>query len=276
MDYRIKVQMSQSGRSSRDQHSLVFRGAPTGAYDHEVAAALAVDLANALASYTFDTTNFLRVTFTELTANGQSVLYSSDSIPLSIAGFVIHQVGDGVANEDVCLAIEKAARPGKSGVSLFRHCISANELAAYENAATVPARFGSAPAGSEAEGLPIGNALLNAFTANNWEMKLPPKTINGFLTERVVSVIAAQDFRHINATKRKTDPVKEIARNAQRLLDQYARQAQHLLDRFSGGTLPPDAIATILEIIELATNIYQGLTLAERVLVKLPRFPVLP
>ncbi len=275
-DYRLKLAMSQGGRGSRDTHSVVFRVAPEGAFTRAAAKQLGLDLAAALAVVTFQTTNFLRATFTELDANSRSVRYSSFSVPLSETGNAAYDVGDGSTAEQVCLAIEKAAQLGKPGITYLRHVLSAQEYADYLNAGTIPPRFSVSPVGQYGAGDSLTENIAKAFNDNNFVMKLPPLSVNGFVTERVVETIAAQDFRIIKATKTRTSPMNQIAEGVQRQLNEWARQAWRMWNRYTQGNHPANVLAAIAAIVSAAWDTYNALQAAERILVRPPSFPMLP
>jgi hypothetical protein len=269
--HRVKIALSQGGRSNRDNHSITLLcSATSGSFDKVKAKNFADAVSTLLSTVLFSTTHILRATFTQLDSSGYAVKGKTIKIPLSGRGGIIMDADDGSARDEICLALEKGSGDTTTGITLLRHAVSAKEEAQFMIDGSLPERFLINPTSGPYTGLDLGDALMLAAASSGVRLELPPSRDGLIVTDKFVTSVEVQDLRKINVTKRRVSAESSLIAGVQKQLNALGAKVKRLWRLYGKTSLPTFAVTLIAEIIAEAVGIMAGLPLAERALLALP------
>lgn len=273
--YRVKIEMAQGGKNSRNKSSLVFHA--NFAPDVTIAntAALVGDVSDVLSDVMLDSASIQRFTFTRMDSDGRAIPGDTLSVPVSVLGKHDIPAGGAAADEFCGVRIEKQAGTVRPAAAHLRYCLTADEFATFTETQVLPARFGALPTAAMHTGDNLEEALKAAFELGGMPLAVLSKAANGSYVSKLVESLVIGEAALEQTTRKRTNAQAEIARNTQRVLNEHYRRAKKLLDQYAGVTPPAEVVTAIRAIIAAAVAIYSSLDVLMRARIKYPAFALI-
>ncbi len=249
----ITVFKSRGGRDLKSQwsNSYLFAGTPN--YVSDEARAVLDRTVEAESSIAFTDTAFVRATIRQMNDLGVHTAGETRSVPLEGFGLNEMPAGSTEVPGNVTLAIAKQVLVGRSGLQQYRYAVTSDELNAFIESGTAPARIVNAATPGGLPSLTFTARLAAINGDSDLEMVLMPheNIVGG--DPRPVTAFAYAGIRYRQQSQRRGDANTAMVEAVQKKINENGRRIASLLNQIGD-----DAFSLHLQAASLISSLRQA------------------